>query len=118
MIATGCVNQSTWSPTVDPYGDPNAAHIAQDQEECRQLAQHASGGTANETVKQGVVGGLFGAATGAAIGAIAGNAGRGAAIGATAGGAGGVARGAMTSDSSFQTVYKRCMAGRGHNVLN
>ena len=36
LFFTGCATQGGWQPTVDPYNDPNAAHIGRDMEDCRQ----------------------------------------------------------------------------------
>jgi uncharacterized protein YcfJ len=117
-IGSGCVNQNTWRPTVDPYNDPNSERLGIDEAQCRQIAQQSAGGTAQETGKGAAMGGLFGAALGAAIGAAAGNPGEGAAIGAAAGGFGGGARGASKSGDQFKQVFVNCMRGRGHNVLD
>jgi len=118
MFLGACASQSGWSPTVDTYGDPRAQYISADQAECRQLALQGSGGTAQSAVTGTVVGGLLGAAAGAAIGAAAGNPGKGAAIGAAAGGIGGGTQQGLSSERDFQSVYRTCMRGRGHNVLN
>ena len=118
MFLGACASQSGWSPTVDTYGDPRAQYISADQAECRQIALQTSGGTAQNAVTGTVVGGLLGAAAGAAIGAAAGNAGKGAAIGAGAGGIGGGTYGGVRSEQDFQSAYRSCMRGRGHNVLN
>ena len=89
LTVAGCATMGGYQPTVDPYDDPHAARIPSDEAECRELALHASGGTAKETAIGGAVGGLLGAAAGAAIGAAAGEPGAGAAIGAASGGLGG-----------------------------
>lgn len=118
LTLSACVSQSQWSPTVDTYGDGRAQYLAQDTEECRQLAIQASGSTGRQAAEGGLVGGLLGAAAGAAIGAAAGSAGKGAAIGAaTAGLGGGIARGFQTQ-SQFKRVFDQCMRNRGHTVLN
>ncbi|HEB78083.1 MAG TPA: hypothetical protein ENI90_06130 [Methylothermaceae bacterium] len=114
----GCAHYTGWSPTVDPYGDPNAYRIQQDRAECMQLARQAAGDLATESVSGALVGGAVGAATGAVIGALTGAPGRGAAWGAAVGGMGsGIARG-LTADQRYQRAYIRCMQGRGHRVLN
>lgn len=118
VIMTGCASQGNWSPTVDPYGDPNAANIGRDKVECRQLAQSASGSTAAETGKGALVGGAIGAAAGAAIGAAVGSAGTGAAIGAAVGGIGGATRQGFGSERSYKRAYINCMRNRGHHVVN
>ncbi len=114
----GCASYTGWTPTVDPYGDPNAYRIQQDMAECRQLARHASGDLATESVSGALVGGGIGAATGAVIGALTGAPGRGAAWGAAVGGMGsGIARG-LSAEQRYKQAYIRCMQGRGHRVLN
>lgn len=71
-----------------------------------------------------VLGALGGAAAGAALGAITGalvggvGAGEAAAFGAATGGAVGLGGGAVTGVQNQRDVYRRCMAGRGYNVLN
>lgn len=117
-ILSGCASQTGWTPTVDPYGDPNAYRLSQDQAECQQLAERASGGLAEETAKGVGVGALLGAASGAAIGAISGNPATGAAIGATAGGFGGGAKQGFQSEDQYKRAYINCMRNRGHNVLD
>ena len=82
LVVAGCATMGGYQPTVDPYDDPHAARIPSDEAECRELALHASGGTAKETAIGGAVGGLLGAAAGAAIGAASGAPAAGAAIGA------------------------------------
>jgi outer membrane lipoprotein SlyB len=118
MFLAACASQSGWSPTVDTYGDPRAQYVSQDQAECRQLALQASGGTGQNAVTGTVVGGLLGAAAGAAIGAAAGSPGTGAAIGGAAGGIGGGTYQGVGSEQDFQSAYRACLRGRGHNVLN
>ncbi len=118
MALTGCASQGGWSPTVDPYGDPNAANIERDTVECRQLAENASGGTAQETGKGALVGGAVGAVAGAVLGAAVGSPGKGAMIGAAAGGVGGGAHQGLGAEGNFKEAYKNCMIGRGHKVLN
>ena len=118
IALAGCVNQNTWSPTVDPYTDPNAARLGTDEAQCRQIATQSSGGSLEQTGKGAILGGLLGAAAGAAIGAAAGNAGMGAAIGAATGGFGGGAYEGAKTSKSFQQVFTNCMRERGHTVLN
>jgi len=118
LLVAGCVNQNTWTPTVDTYGDPNAWRLSQDQAECRQLALGVSGSSTRKTAEGAGIGALLGAAAGAAIGAAANNPGAGAAIGAVAGGATGGGYQAYSSNASFQRAYERCLRERGHRVLN
>ena len=117
-LLSACASHSNWSPTVDPYGNPNSSHLNQDLYECRELALHASGGTAEETVKGAAVGGLIGAAAGAAIGAISGSPGAGAAYGAAIGGFGGGAKQGFQSEDQYERAYTNCLRNRGHYVIN
>ncbi len=118
LLVTGCAEQRGWTPTVDPYGDPNAMRLNQDMAECQQLAAHASGGTAKESAIGVAGGGLLGAASGAAIGALSGNAAAGAMIGATAGGLGGGITQGYSSNAQYKSVYNNCLRNRGHRPLN
>ncbi len=118
IALSGCASQSGWTPTVDTYGDPRAQYITQDENECRAIAQRASGYTPQEVAKGTVVGGLLGAAAGAAIGAALGSPGKGAAVGAAAGGFGGGTRQGMQAEARYKQVFRNCMRNRGHNVLD
>ena len=118
VLATSCATQSTWTPTIDTYGDSRAQYVSRDLQECRSLAYQASGDTASQTGKGAVVGGLIGAAAGAAIGAAFGSPGTGAAVGAAAGGIGTGAAKGVRSDQKFKEVYRNCMRNRGHRVLD
>lgn len=117
-LISGCYSQGGWTPTVDPYNDPNAYRINQDIAECRQLASQASGGTVKETAIGAGVGGLIGAAGGAVVGAFTGNPGAGAAIGAAAGGFGGAAKQGFSAEEAYKRGYSNCMRNRGHRVVN
>ncbi len=118
LLLSACASQTGWTPTVDPYGDPNAYRLNQDTAECQQLASRASGGLATETAKGTAVGGLLGAATGAALGAISGNPGTGAAYGAAIGGIGGGAKQGLQSEEQYKRAYINCMKHRGHYTVN
>lgn len=117
-LVSACATQGGWSPTVDPYGDPNAYRLNQDMAECRQLALRASGNTAVETAKGAAIGGAIGAASGAALGAISGDAGTGAAIGATVGGFGGATKQGFEAEGQYKRSYINCLRHRGHYVIN
>jgi len=118
LTVAGCATMGGYQPTVDPYNDPHAARIPSDEAECRDLALHASGGTAKQTAIGGVVGGVLGAAAGAAIGAAAGAPGSGAAIGAATGGLGGGAYEGLSAEQKFKRAFQTCMRERGHRVLD
>jgi outer membrane lipoprotein SlyB len=117
VLVSGCYSQGGWTPTVDPYNDPNAYRINQDMAQCKELASQASG-TVKEAAIGAGVGGLIGAAGGAALGAIAGNPGTGAAIGAAAGGIGGGAKQGLEGEDQYKRAYSNCMRNRGHRVIN
>jgi len=118
LTVVGCASMGGYKPTVDPYNDRHASRIPQDEQECRQLAQEASGGTAKEAAVGGAVGGLLGAATGAAVGAAVGRPGTGAAVGAAAGGMGGGAYKGLSADERFKRAFQTCMRNRGHHVID
>jgi outer membrane lipoprotein SlyB len=118
LVMSGCSSWGEWSPTVDPYGDPNAANISRDKVECRQLAKNAGGGTASQAGKGAVVGGAIGAAAGAVLGAAVGSPGSGAAVGAAVGGVGGGTSQGFNSEATFKRAFINCMRNRGHNVIN
>ena len=118
VILPSCAQMTSYRPTVDTYGDPNAYRLNQDMQECQQLASHASGGTAKETAIGAGVGGLIGAGGGAALGAIMGNPATGAAIGAAIGGIGGAAKQGLQSDDHYKFAYSNCLRQRGHRVIN
>jgi outer membrane lipoprotein SlyB len=117
LVFSGCALQSGWTPTVDPYGDPNAANIARDQINCRVLARQAAGNPVTEVGKGALIGGATGAAGGAALGAATGSPGLGAAVGAAAGGIGGLIEQGFGVDHQYKQAFINCMRGRGHNVL-
>lgn len=118
FLMIGCAEQRGWTPTVDPYGDPNAYRLNQDMSECKQLASHASGGTATESAIGVAGGGLLGAAGGAAIGALTGNPASGAMIGATAGGLTGGASQGFNANAQYKNAFNNCLRNRGHRPLN
>jgi outer membrane lipoprotein SlyB len=118
VLLPSCAQMTSYQPTVDAYGDPNAYRLNQDMQECQQLAAHASGGTAKETAIGAGVGGLIGAGGGAALGAILGNPGTGAAIGAAVGGLGGATKQGLQSDDRYKYAYNSCLRQRGHRVIN
>ena len=118
LTVAGCATMGGYQPTVDPYNDPHAARIPSDEAECRELALHASGGTARQAAVGGAVGGLLGAAAGAAIGAASGAPGAGAAIGGATGGLGGGAYEGFSAEAKFKHAFQTCMRDRGHHVLD
>ena len=93
----GCVNQNTWTPTVDTYGDPNAWRLSQDEAQCRQLAMQSSGGSVKNTAEGVGIGGLLGAA---------------------AGGFGGGAYESFDTSSAFKSAFDQCLRQRGHDVIS
>lgn len=117
LLLSACASQTGWTPTVDPYGDPNAYRINQDMAECQYLARQAAS-TVKETAKGVGVGALLGGAAGAAIGAISGNPGAGAAYGAAAGGFGGGGKQGLDAEYQYKRAYINCMRNRGHNIVN
>jgi outer membrane lipoprotein SlyB len=109
LALAGCVNQNTWTPTVDTFNDPNAWRLSQDEAQCRQLAMHASGGSLKKTAEGTAIGGLLGAAVGVP--------GMGAAIGAAAGGFGGGGYESFETTDQFKQAFDQCLRERGHQVI-
>ena len=111
------------APVVGPH-DKTEAEYQQDFTECQQYAAQVDKGEAARTgaVNAGVLGALSGAVSGAAIGWIDGDTAEGAVIGGVAGGAAGAAGGAAggaakaTQDQAY--VLRRCLAGKGYDVLD
>ena len=101
----------SYQPQVD--GDTTSTQYQRDLEECRAYAM-----TKPSAENSAAVGAIVGALAGVALLALGG--GRGgwgnevAAIGAAAGGVQGYTEGAQGQ----QNVVKRCLAGRGHRVLD
>jgi len=95
---------------IDEQGvDMNAYN--QDLAECRGYASQV------QTGEKAAKGGATGAVVGGLMGAITGGA-EGAATGAGVGAVGGVAKGASQGEDDEVKVVKRCLRGRGYNVLN
>lgn len=118
LTVGGCAQYMKWQPVIDPYGDPRGQFIQQDMNECRWIAERASGGGVNSTALDAAVGALGGAAAGAAGGMLLGNPAIGAAVGAAAGGFGGGAYGGIDSDNIFKSAFKNCLRNRGHRPVN
>ena len=116
LAISGCASISGWQPVVDYRTDQHPERLAQDQLECKQLANQAAG-TVTETLEGVGVGALVGAAGGAAIGAIVGNPATGAALGSTVGLAGGLYEGSQ-ANSNFKHAYSNCLRNRGHFPIN
>lgn len=116
-VISGCAQTSGYRPVIDPYADPRPAFLQQDVAQCEQIAkENASVG--KDTLIQGGTGALIGGATGAAMGAIFGNPAVGAAAGGAIGGIGGAAKGGFQADETYKRIFRNCMRGRGHQVLD
>lgn len=106
--------QSNVDPVVDvPVGQEE--RYAQDLTECRDLASRTSGGQ-SAGVKTGRRVGLIAGAVGGAVtgeGAL-----KGAAVGTAAGGLSGRTAGAASDAQDAGFVVRKCLDGRGWNVLD
>lgn len=116
VTLSGCASLSGYQPTVDTYGDANAANLQEDMKQCEQLAGQASS-FAKETLMGAGIGGLLGGGGGAALGAVIGNPAIGAAAGAGVLGIAGGAYAGIKADDKYKTAYNQCLRGRGHRVL-
>ena len=108
------------APVIGPH-DKTDAEYQQDFAECQQYAAQVSKGEAAKTgaINAGVIGALSGAAIGlidghGVDGAVAGGAIAGGVAGAGAGAAGGATK--ATQDQAY--VLRRCLAGKGYDVLD
>ncbi len=120
LILTGCASQTGWSPTIDPYNDPDPGRISADKAECKDLALQASGGTTTEVAKGAAGGAAIGAAGGALLGALSGGTtvAQGALAGAAIGGMGGGVSQGMSAEEAYKRAFTNCLRNRGHNVIN
>lgn len=103
--AAGCASHP--DPIIDMKG-VNPVAMEQDWNECESYSDQVIIG------KGAAKGAAGGAVAGAATGAIGGNAEQGAGYGAIWG----AARSTLDGDREKQSVFKRCMRGRGYRVLN
>jgi outer membrane lipoprotein SlyB len=104
-LAAGCAAHP------DPIVDMKGVNVAQYEED---LAQCKSYGD-EVKVEQGILkGAATGAVVGGVVGAIDGNTGRGAGYGSVAGGT----KSGVRNQREKEQVVKRCMRGRGYQVLN
>lgn len=117
IISTGCTSMTGYQPTVDAYNDKNKAYIESDTQECKALADQASGGVFKQSGIGMGLGALAGAAAGAVAGAMAGDPATGAMIGGASGGLGGAGWQGYESDIKYKRAFDECMYGRGHRVL-
>jgi outer membrane lipoprotein SlyB len=108
LLVAGCT--TTNEIIIDQKGVDMSAY----QNDLAECQSYASGVKTGEKAAKGaasgaVVGGLIGAITGGSSGAA-----QGAGVGAVGGGA----RGAMEGEETEVQVVKRCLSGRGYQVLN
>ena len=101
----GC---ATYRPVVDMKGVDPASYEA-DLAECQRYATERD--PASQAVAGAVIGALFGALVGAATGTSRN-------YGASVGAVSGVGAGAAHGIDSQINIVRRCMAGRGYQVLN
>lgn len=109
-LVAACANSgANYRPVVDgPVGD----HYEADLADCQALA--ASGATVDgRTAGSAVAGAGVGAATSVIWNNNSSNAGEAAAVGALLGLTGDLAR----KNAERESIVKRCMSGRGHNVV-
>jgi len=105
VVLCGCAAHP--DPIIDMRG-VNEITMQLDWDECEGYSEQVI------VAKGSAKGAAGGAVAGAATGAISGNVGRGAGYGAVWG----ATRSTIRSDRDKQMVFKRCMRGRGYQVLN
>lgn len=103
------MRRANYVPLVDTKGR-DAAQLSADTRECQAFA-HQRMNAADGAAVGVAAGAVFGALLMAAVG---GSSRDGAWVGALSGGA----RGAIGANESQENIVKRCLAGRGYNVLN
>ncbi|MGI9280684.1 MAG: hypothetical protein ACR2PX_13835 [Endozoicomonas sp.] len=108
------------APVVGPH-DKTEAEYQQDVAKCHEYAAKVDKG---EAAKTGAINaGILGAVTGAAVGLVEGDGidgavVGGAVVGGVAGASAGAAGGAMKSTEDQAYVLRRCLAGKGYDVLD
>ena len=109
LAVSACANSGA---DTRPIVDNPGPHYERDLAACQKLAQqkdYASGETATNTA--------VGAGLGALIGGVTGDW-AGAGIGAGVGAAGGLGKSAIDTQNARGNIVKKCLAGRGHNVVD
>lgn len=111
-ILVGCANTgANYRPIVDTKGVVDMSRYESDLHECQQFATQTTGAG-----ERAAAGALAGAVLGALLAAAAGSRysrNQHAGVGAVAGAAAGAGQG----ETDQRTIIRRCMAGRGYNVL-
>lgn len=105
LLLTGCAS----APIVDPKSSKTPENFYADRTECEAIAGEVSYGweMTKSALIQGLLGGLVGAAGG----------GHGAEIGAASGAIVGAGKGAWDTNHNRADIVRRCLVGRGYNVL-
>lgn len=122
LMLSGCAgpsydNTPYWASGVvidtDSYSQDDLNRYNRDLIQCQRIAERAHG------AGSGAAGGaVAGALFGAALGLLIGDAGEFALQGAGIGAASGAASGAGAGAANRVSVYRNCLRGRGHSVLN
>lgn len=111
-LLAGCANTgANYRPIVDTKGVTDSSKYEADLRECQAFATQTTGAG-----ERAVAGALAGAALGALLAAAAGSRysrNQHAGVGAVAGAAAGAGQG----ETDQRTIIRRCMDGRGYNVL-
>jgi outer membrane lipoprotein SlyB len=116
LFLSGCASITNYKPIVDTYDDPRASFLVQDTQECEQIAKQVS--VEKDVLSYGATGALVGGAGGAAYGALFGNPAIGAAAGAIGSSIASATYGGFQADERYKRVYRNCLRGRGHKVLD
>ncbi len=110
LIMAACANSGA---DTRPIVDKPGPHYEKDLAACQALAKqkdYASGETATNTA--------VGTGLGALIGGVASGSWVGAGVGAGVGAAGGLGASAVETQNARGNIVKKCMTGRGYNVVD
>ena len=109
LVVAACANSGAQAPII--VDGPKGPQYGQDLAECRALASQKAPVDGNQATSAAVLAGV-----GAVVGGLN-NGASGAAAGAAIGGGTGLGGAALDSQKERSAIVRRCMIGRGYNVI-
>ena len=109
LVMAACANSGAQAPII--VDGPKGPQYEQDLAECRAAASQKSPVDGNQATSAAVLAGV-----GAVVGGLN-NGASGAAAGAAIGGGTGLGGAALDSQKERSAIVRRCMIGRGYNVI-